>query len=126
MSFKQPHTVGLRNVGSYQVSGRPWTQGNIDASSTTTTIEFPFVTQWIVVTNTHASTAVKVSFHEDGVGDNCYFEVPAGTTSPRLEVKCVKVLLNGGGGANVSVIAGLTNIPRDQMYDLSGDGIEVP
>ena len=124
MSIKQPYSTSLRSVGAYQVSGRPWVKGAINAD-TLTKIQFPFVTRWIVVTNTHASAAIQVAFHADGVGDNCYIDVPFGTSSPRLEVKCNAIWVKGPDAACISVAAGLTNIPRDQMYDLSGDGIEV-
>lgn len=122
MSFKQPYTTSLRNVGSYQVSGRPWVAGNLDVTGSTN-IQFPFVTRWICITNNNSSAAVKLSFSSGGAGAGAYFEIPAGTTSPRLEVKCSEIWLIGGGANETSVMAGLTNIPRDQMYTLTGDGI---
>ena len=45
-------SVGLRNVGSYQVSGEPWISGS-DAhpASQTRRYKFPFVTREVAVTN---------------------------------------------------------------------------
>ena len=125
MSFKQPYSTSLRSVGPYQVSSRPWVKGGLNASSTQVKIELPFVSRWIVISNTGA-TAAKLSFASDGggVGDGFYLEIPANSSSPRLEIKCVELFLDGGADATcLSVMAGLTNIPRDQMYALSGDGV---
>ena len=125
MSFKQPYSTSLRSVGPYQVSSRPWAKGGINASAATVKLEFPNVTRWVVVSNS-GNAACKISFAADGggAGEGFYLEVPAGTSSPRLEIKCVELYLDGGeNGTKISVMAGLTNIPRDQMYALSGDGI---
>lgn len=124
MSFKQPYSTSLRSVGPYQVSSRPWCKGGINASSGVK-IELPFVSRWIVIANDSATTA-QLSFAPDGggVGDGFYLEILPNSTSPRLEIKCVEFFLDGGhNSACLSVMAGLTNIPRDQMYALSGDGI---
>ena len=125
MSFKQPYTTSLRNVGAYQVSGRPWVQGAINANSGEQVINFPNVTRWIAVTNTGTAEA-RISFSSAGHDDGNYFVIPGGTTSPRLEVKCADLYLNGGDdGTVLSVMAGLTNIRRDQMYTLTGlEGVD--
>ena len=126
MSFKQPYTTSIRNVGSYQSSGRPWCQGGINATSVQQ-IDFPFVTRWVCIINNHATQDLKVGFSEDGVGGTNYFTVPAAgtTTTPgpassiRLELKCASIYLLGS--SEVDVVAGLTNIPRDQMPSLAGE-----
>jgi len=67
--------VGLRNVGSYQVSGMPWITGseNLD-NAKVHLIEFPYVTKRVVVSNTSTgsldaggSKAILVHF-ESGSG----------------------------------------------------------
>jgi hypothetical protein len=136
MSIKQPYTTSIRHVGAYQVSGRPWCRGGIDASSSTQTIQFPFVTRWITIINNDPDSVLKVGFSSNGVGGSGtnYFTIgKAGTgadasaslrgtsQSVRLEVKCAAIYLNGSD--DVDIVAGLTNIPRDQMPSLSGDGI---
>ena len=125
MSFKQPYSTSLRSVGPYQVSGRPWVKGGINANGAAVKIELPFVSRWIVISNDSATTA-QLSFAADGggVADGFYLEILPNSTSPRLEIKCVEFFLDGGADATcLSVMAGLTNIPRDQMYALSGDGV---
>ena len=121
MSIKQPYSTSLRSVGAYQVSGRPWVAGNLDVTSSTK-IQFPFVTRWISIANT-SGTAVKLSFSAGGAAADAYFEIPPNSISDRLEIKCSEIWLIGGAANKTSVMAGLTNIPRDQMYTLTGDGI---
>ena len=125
MSIKQPYSTSLRSVGAYQVSGRPWVSGSIQANTTQKVIHFPNVTRWIAISNT-GTAAAKLSFSLAAEDDNNYFEIPGGTTTPRLEVKCVNIYLDGGDNSEcLSVMAGLTNIPRDQMYTLAGlEGID--
>ena len=51
--FNGSTSVGLRNVGSYQVSGMPWVTGSDNlASAKVHMVEFPYVTKKITVTNT--------------------------------------------------------------------------
>ena len=51
MSTNYKYGVGLRNVGSYQVSGHPYTTGSTDMGSANTElkVEFPYVTKDITV-----------------------------------------------------------------------------
>jgi hypothetical protein len=51
--FHGSTSVGLRNVGSYQVSGMPWVTGSNNlASGKVHMVEFPYVTKKITVMNT--------------------------------------------------------------------------
>ena len=54
--------VGLNNVPAYQVSGRPYASGGINAT-TPTYVTFPYVTRWVYVIN-HGAVACKVGFSE--------------------------------------------------------------
>jgi len=50
-------SVGLRNVGSYQVSGEPWITGSdTHPASETHRLRFPYVTREVAVTNMGAET----------------------------------------------------------------------
>ena len=135
MSIKQPYSTSFRNVGAYQVSGIPWCLGGINAGSGTQEVKFPYVTRWVTIINNDPDAVLKVGFSSTGVAGTNYFTIgKAGTgadgaaslrgtsQSIRLEVKCTSIFLNGSDDCDV--VAGLTNVPRDQMPSLSGvDGI---
>lgn len=113
------YKVGLHNVGSYQVAGKPYVTGGLDPSAgELIQIDFPSVTNWIVISNNSSdvSFTAKVGFSKLGLNvDNYYFEVGGeGTISPRLEVKATQLFITGSS-TNVSVMAGLTFIPTDTI-----------
>jgi hypothetical protein len=56
MTFK--YNVGLQNVGSYQVSGRPWCKHFTTAAGEITYVPFPNVTE-----------SIWAHFEENGVGN---------------------------------------------------------
>lgn len=64
MTFK--YNVGLQNVGSYQVSGRPWCKHIDTSTGLTGFIEFPNVTKnmWAHFENNSANQFVKLAFCE--------------------------------------------------------------
>jgi hypothetical protein len=120
---------GLNNVGSYQVSGKPFCSGGINAL-TAFVVRFPSVTRWIAINNRSATAAedLKVGFSEGGVradsewtaahaaGTN-YFVLDnknSGTSKdrgswlPRLELKVSEIWLSGS--SDVDIIAGLTGV----------------
>ena len=113
-SFK--YTAGLNNVGSYQVSGAPYA---IDPS--TTSITFPYVTSWVKIIN-DGSADRKVGFSSNGVGGTNYFLVPATSSTEPLHLKLSELYLDSA--TDVTIVAGLTNIPVARINNLSGsDGI---
>ena len=55
--------VGLRNVGSYQISGRPWISGSTaQPASKTKMFLFPFVARAVTVFNISGGSDVYVHF----------------------------------------------------------------
>ena len=111
------YKAGLQHVGSYQVSGKPFVTGSINATQPrggvgATLVSFPSVTRWVIISNNTAAPC-KVGFSADGVnslvaGSNFYLSVPSGSMTPRLEVKVTEIWLSGS--TDVSVMAGLTFI----------------
>ena len=125
------YSVGLNNVGSYQVSGIPFATGNLTvpaSGSTPLKIEFPFVTQWVSVTNTN-SKHVRLGFSENGVknGGNNYVLIHEDNHPAEhlYNLKLTELYLlsdTGQSVANFSVIAGLTNIPVERINNISPSG----
>ena len=112
--------VGLNHVPAYQTSGVPYAKGGINADAVTK-VEFPYVTRWVVVSNP-TTGSLRVGFSSAGVdpagGGTNYLIVPAGTSSPRLEVKVSQVWLVGT--AEASVMAGLTSIDPARVSTTDG------
>ena len=128
-----PGPPALGDVGSYQVSGKPFVSGNIDLSVYTSgplEITFPSVTRWIIVRNRGRSTdnskIIQVAGSANGFTTGEYFRISddfrGGTgplriaTTPRMELKMTKIYLTGSSDA-VDVIAGLTGIPTGSIKD---------
>jgi len=114
--------VGINHAPAYQVSGRPFASGGVDAT-TATKVSFPYVTRWVYIVN-RTGEDVRVGFSELGVKGTNYFIVSRKNSdtrhsSARLEVKVSDLWLSGSG--LVDVCAGLTSIPRDRTS--MGDGL---
>ena len=125
----QVHTVGLRNVGSYQVSGTPFVTGSGTAGiSTDTKIEFPYVTKSFVVHQTtgNSTSAIRIHFVPTGQGNvisnRHYVQIKVGQ-SFEFNVKCKEVYLTPVGTVNFQLVAEMTNIPTGRMHALTGSGI---
>lgn len=125
MSLSNVYTVGLNNVGSYQVSGMPFATGSIDAT-TAVKIEFPYVTRWVQLYNHAASNHCRVGFSQEGVEGTNYFRLGSNAgnegsqNSARLELKITEIWLSGADG--IDIVAGLTNIPVERINSISPSG----
>ncbi len=134
------YTAGLRNVGSYQVSGHPYLSG----STTTTTIgaadngyfAFPYVSKSITIDNIDSTHACMISFApfrdadlsdygfttgNDVSGSGNWLYLAAGN-SMTLDVKCKEIFVtpHSANAVDVQVYAELTNIPTGRMYSFDG------
>ena len=116
-------TPGLHNVGSYQVSGRPFASGAVDCTDAVA-VNFPVITRWLYIVNKD-STVLRAGFSEIGVSGSNYFTVAASSTSPVLELKVSELWLYGPGNANAEadVVAGLTGIATASCDFSSSSGI---
>ena len=141
MSLSEPYGVGLRNVGSYQVSGQPYLSGAV--TSTThgsvynSRFNFPYVSKKIILTNKDEYNSAIVSFvpyletestalgytsWASGSGNWLYLS--SGSTM-ELNVKCEEIFVSTYEGHSaavdyVQVYAELTNISVSSMYSLDG------
>ena len=129
-----PYSVGLNNVGSYQVSGIPYITGSAALGQDSEhKIEFPYVARSVCVIN-HSSTPIRVHFYPkaiDRVIDGLhYVELDSDEDSYTFNVKCKEVYVstpNTAGTREYRVVAELTNIPTSRMYNLSSslDGVGI-
>ena len=150
--FRGSTSVGLRNVGSYQVSGQPFITGseNLDAG-TVHLVQFDTVAKSFTVINNNSNSGEDIRVHfNSGSGVTAvtvpgdagkqtiaagadvysgfhYVTIPAGNGSMTFDVKCNKFYISNPPGATdnlkYQVLAELTNIPSSRMYHLTGSGI---
>jgi len=129
--------VGLRNVASYLVSGRPYLTGsfidgsiNSIAAGAELQVQLPKVTKSLTLWNysSGANTKLRLTFVPTGsisnyaTGGN-YIEL-AKDESITLNVKCNEVYLSAvSGEVKWKLYASLTEIPKERMYALTGSGI---
>ena len=126
---------GLRNVGSYQVSGHPYMTGNVfSAASEHHHVAFPYVTKKVTViasgsftNNTHIRVHFGTSSVENRVlAGHHYITLNGAEDAIDLEVKCKEMWISSSPGmaaGGYEVIASLTTIPTGSMFALSGSGI---
>ena len=108
--MQQPKS-GPNHVGEYQVSGLPYAM----TGSGTTKVEFPYLTQWILLKST--GTSYKAGFSAEGVITNYCFTVPVSGTVGPLNLRIKDLFLNGTGPWEV--VAGLTMVERRMFPVLS-------
>lgn len=133
MSLAQIYKVGLNNVGSYQVAGRPYLSGAIGiTSSASSRFIFPQVTKSITVKNNDSTNNLFLAFAPSGAAELTTYDSGSGDTDnyfiikPAQEfsfnVKCKEIFLYTPQGsqlmATASVYAELTEIPDERMYSL--------
>ena len=146
-SLSRVNTVGLRNVGSYQVSGHPFLTGSTIATAKVQQISFPYVVKQFTVVNTSTTGEIRVHFQSgsgvtiaasvngggegafaagaDVIANKHYVTVPKGSAAVTMDVKCSKLYVSNLSGQTLTyeVFAELTNIPTGSMYHLTGSGI---
>lgn len=123
------YRAGLQNVGSYQVSGKPFVTGAVNCGNVggPVKIQFPNVTKWVMIQNDDI-TEVRVGFSsascEAGLHDNTghFFVAASGTTSGPgqigpLDLKLTELWLSGS--RHVNVVAGLTFINQGAINNPS-------
>jgi|TARA_Y100000310_G_scaffold229210_1_gene231625 hypothetical protein len=114
---------GLNNVGSYQVSGQPFTSGSCLApasGSASLVIRFPAVTKWFQIEphQSEENDQLRVAFSENGLhgkgGANFRLHTSSSLCRP-LDMKVSELWfmgdVNGEGTFIFDLVAGLTQIP---------------
>jgi hypothetical protein len=118
---------GLNNVGSYQVSGKPYASGSClapAAGSATLKVEFPAVTKWVqIIPHSTNLGDLKVGFSKAGVTGTNFFTVNVSSSAAQaLDLKVSELHFLSGDAATFKfdIIAGLTTIPPISVE--TGDG----
>ena len=131
MSMKRIYKAGLHNVGSYQVSGKPFvTSSQIPASGSQPNywkVEFPSVTKEITIANNSNQTNedVRLAFSSNGLNDTVrnYFlkhSAKDGSSPLILDIKATEIYIMSDGSHNpeVSIYASLTGIDVEDINAL--------
>ena len=113
-------------TSEYQSSGVPYVSSSHSLANTNSiTFEFPYVTRHFTVFNS-GSNAIRVGFTQNGtMGQETanYFILQGDAVSPRMELKCDKLIVAKDEGTQpnrVSVIVGLTNISPIRFFAMTG------
>ncbi len=114
--------VGLNHTPAYQVSGKPFASGSINAGAAAVSVDFPYVTRWFQVINATANP-LKVGFSKAGVDGNNFLIVDASGSagygkSEVYDLKVSEVWLSGS--TQCGVLAGLTSIPASRTTTADG------
>lgn len=118
---------GIGNSAAYQVSGIPYLTGSTITGATELQISFPKVTKEITVANI-GTDGLRVYFNPAAagnvIGGNHYFTVASGS-SCTFTAKCKEIYLStaAAGTATFEMFAQLTNVPENQMFQLTGSGL---
>jgi hypothetical protein len=128
------HGIGLRNVGSYQISGHPYITGSLLATGQEMYVSFPNVSREFTVINSGsgAGPVLRVHFNSTSsagsvIAGHHYVTLESDDQSITFHTKCKGVYVscasNGGGDNGFEVLANLTSINVASMYDLTGSGL---
>jgi len=150
MSVNYKPRAGLRNVGSYQVSGTPYVTGSGASGIATEKIhmqKFPYVTKSLTIINpgsvdllihfqsgsgvaafTKAGLVGQKTYSStsDVISGFHYITVPSGDGAVTFDVKCSKIFISNPDNSTAGqyeIFAELTQIPTGSMYKLTGSGI---
>ena len=120
MSDSFIYSVGLQNVGSYQVSGQPYLSSSITVpanSAEPLEIQFDQVTKFVIIRNeTDSAGDIRVGFSSNGLKNENFVRL-AVSESLSADYKVTSVFLRSNTTAqqSASIVAGLTNIPSERL-----------
>ena len=109
------------NTAEYLSAGFPWVYHHgVDMDDQR--IEFPFVTQWVLISAPSADAHIAFRSSQADVAASTVsnkFVIPQ-NSAICLHIKCIDIYVDSGGQTDVSVMAGLTGVPRDQFPSIIG------
>ena len=135
MSSGQYHnySAGLRNVGSYQVSGHPYITGSLLVhNGQEMKISFPYVTKAVTIINSGSAT-LYTYFNSTSSAPNIitgkhYISLDGDEENVTFNVKCKEIYVQLAHGSDSTsqgfeCFAELTNVATASMYVLTGSGL---
>jgi len=120
MSNNFIYSTGLNHVGAYQVSAQPFVSSSITVPANTAApleIQFQQVTKFVIIRNETDSVAdIRVAFSSGGLAATNFVRL-AVSESLSADYKVTSVFLRSNTTAqqSASIVAGLTNIPRERL-----------
>ena len=117
---------GLGNVGSYQVSAKPFLTSSLTVPATGSSpleISFDTVTRFVIITNTlpgsETNVPMRFGFSVDGINglENNNYAILNNGESFEAEFKIIKLYLlsDNTSECSASVVAGLTAIDQELL-----------
>jgi len=111
-------------VSEYQVSGIPFVTSSVLGSAVITKVEFPTVTQSVVVRNETSGSTIAVAFARNGFSNGHYFTLLGQESyADRLRIKDLWLSHSAGVTSTTSVVCGLTTILRSNFPVLTGSNV---
>lgn len=120
----QPPASGLSNTAEYMASGLPWVSSSTIPSGSTWAIEFPYVTNHLLIHNASStSSTLAIGFSLSGSRGTNRFLIDSATQideSFDQHVRITKIYLTATtNNVTASVFAGLTTIPAKYFPTLT-------
>lgn len=113
------YRTGQNNVAEYQASGLPYVTQSVASAGSVSNVQFPFVTNEITIKN-NSDGILKIGFTSNGLAGSNFFTLPvSGSYGGRLRVTDLFFSAQAGS-VTYEVVAGLTTIPRQEFYILTG------
>lgn len=115
--------MGEGYVPAYQISSTPFITSSLVAFGETVRVNFDTVTRFFTVKNNGATTSVvAIAFTENGLKTaNSNFFVLSGSETFTAEIRTDRIFISGSAGSsNVSILAGLTQVPVKNFYTITG------
>jgi hypothetical protein len=128
--YYQHQRSGLGSVGSYQVAGTPFMTGSTITAGEEIEIKFPTVTRSITIINKDAANDdIRVHFQSKDAARTIagvhYITLADQNSSLTMNIKCNSVYLSApGSAATFEMFAELTGINPQNMFPLTGSGID--
>src|SRR5579885_1297300 len=116
---------GAGYAAEFQSSALPWLTSSIaPAAPNPMKISFVMVTRFITITNNDASNPLQFCVTYNGMKSSVVnFYTLAKGASLTLEWRITQMFVQGSGGtAAFSLAAGLTTIPPQNFYNVTGSG----